>query len=107
VSRRILILSFPKRFFALLLNEHTKTRHPGFLIHDNVFEVDQDTLINSLKFIIEKTKLAEQQQYILTLNSDRLENAKQEPWYKFLDENVRAKFTKTNRFLKLQYQETH
>jgi uncharacterized protein YydD (DUF2326 family) len=30
---------------ALMFNEYTKQRHPGLLIHDNIFDVDQDTLV--------------------------------------------------------------
>jgi uncharacterized protein YydD (DUF2326 family) len=36
---------------ALLLNEYTKSRHPGLLVHDNIFDVDDDTLRKSLEFI--------------------------------------------------------
>ena len=28
---------------ALLFNEETRIRHPKLLIHDNIFDVDQDT----------------------------------------------------------------
>lgn len=90
---------------ALLLNQHTQKRHPGFLIHDNIFDVDQDTLIKSIKFLEERA-LFGSVQYILTLNSDRLELDG-----KNLLDNlipyVKARFTKQNRFLKTRYQEVH
>lgn len=91
--------------FSLLINTNTRDRHPGMLIHDNIFDVDQDTLIRSLKFLIEKAQLSNHQQYILTLNSDRLESVKKEPWFLTLEDSVRARFTKQNRFLKIKYQE--
>lgn len=87
---------------ALLLNESTRKRHLGFLIHDNIFDVDQDTLLKSLKFIDEKASFGGYQ-YILTINSDRLEGDSE--LMKKLLANVRAKFTKQNRFLKSKYQE--
>jgi|GEM_PF-2201610 len=35
---------------ALLLNDHIAIRHPGILVHDNIFDVDQDTLIKSIEY---------------------------------------------------------
>ena len=58
---------------ALLLNEHTSSNHPSFLVHDNIFDVDQDTLIESLNFLY-TLKNPESFQYILTLNNDKLDN---------------------------------
>ena len=55
---------------ALLFNEFTKERHPHFLIHDNILEVDGDTIEKSLSFLIEKE--GNDFQYILTLNRDEL-----------------------------------
>ena len=91
---------------ALLLNAYTRERHPGLLIHDNIFDVDQDTLIKSLKYLIEKAVFKKDQQYILTLNSDRLTigDVDQE-WLESLGGYTRAIFTKENRFLKTKYQE--
>ncbi|WP_198024160.1 DUF2326 domain-containing protein [Sphingorhabdus lutea] len=86
---------------ALLLNEHTASRHPGVLVHDNIFDVDQDTLIRSIKFLFEKAEFAKQQQYILTLNSDRLESDIRA----LIMPAVRAEYTKQKRFLKAHYQE--
>jgi len=89
---------------ALLLNEYTKTRHPGFLIHDNIFDVDQDTLTKSLNFLESKADFGSSQ-YILTINSDKLiPDAEDDriPFHSY----VRASFTKVNRFLKKAYQET-
>lgn len=37
--------------YALLTSPSTEGRHPGLLIHDNIFEVDRDTLIKNLDYI--------------------------------------------------------
>ena len=92
--------------FSLLTNHLTSQRHTGLLIHDNIFEVDQDTLENSLKYLVDEAQLSDKQQYILTLNSDRLESFKEESWYETLDGVVRARYTKAHRFLKIKYQQT-
>ncbi|WP_333624278.1 DUF2326 domain-containing protein [Sphingobacterium siyangense] len=88
---------------ALLLNENTRKRHPGFLIHDNIFDVDQDTLIKSIQFLDTKAQF-DGTQYILTINSDRLEAEPE--LLNDLGLYIRAKFTKQNRFLKNKYQES-
>lgn len=92
--------------FSLLINEFTSLKHPSLLIHDNIFEVDQDTLINSLKFIAQNLDLLETKQYILTLNFDRLESISEETWFTEVNKHVKVRFTKANRFLKFNYQET-
>jgi uncharacterized protein YydD (DUF2326 family) len=86
---------------SLLTNDYTKVRHPGFLIHDNIFDVDQDTLVKSLSFLRERANL-DGSQYILTLNSDRLTTSD----IQSLEPYIRARFTKQNRFLKKKYQES-
>jgi hypothetical protein len=53
---------------ALMINSHTKVRHPLFLIHDNIFDVDQDTLVESLNYLAERETDGIDFQYILTLN---------------------------------------
>ncbi|KKL97832.1 hypothetical protein LCGC14_1830490 [marine sediment metagenome] len=89
--------------FSLLTNEFTSERHFGFLVHDNIFEVDSDTLKRSLNFIADEAgKLSGQ--YILTLNSDRA-LADAADAMRDLSSCVRASFTKENRFLKRKYQE--
>jgi uncharacterized protein YydD (DUF2326 family) len=90
---------------ALLLNDFTMTRHPGLLVHDNIFDVDNDTLEKSLEYLLTRVPFDDGQQYILTLNVDRLERYEEEAWYDELMENVVATFTKSNRFLKTEYQE--
>lgn len=93
---------------CLLLNNQTSAYHPGFLIHDNIFDVDQDTLTKSLDYLVNKARFGSDKQYILTLNADRLENT-------IVDSNllallkpaVRATYTKAEgrRFIKTKYQE--
>ena len=36
---------------ALLINENTKKNHPKLLVHDNLFNVDNDSLEKSLNFL--------------------------------------------------------
>lgn len=90
---------------ALMLNDYTRSRHPGLLVHDNIFDVDDDTLQRSLEYILTRASWGDGQQYILTLNVDRLEHCRDEPWFYELEQNVVATFTKSQRFLKSHYQE--
>lgn len=91
---------------ALMLDQSTRPRHPGFLVHDNIFDVDDDTLNRSLQYVLTKANFEDDQQYILTINVDRIERFKDESWYSELEESVVASFTKSARFLKTHYQET-
>ncbi|WP_417215677.1 DUF2326 domain-containing protein [Alcanivorax sp.] len=91
--------------FALLINAETSKHHPGFLVHDNIFDVDQDTLIKSINYIGENISLLNGKQYILTINSDKFSDSDLELLNINLGDYSRARFTKENRFLKMQYQE--
>ena len=91
--------------FALLINSETSKHHPGLLIHDNIFDVDQDTLIKSINYIGENINLLQGKQYILTINSDKFSDSDLELLNINLGDYSRATFTKKNRFLKIQYQE--
>lgn len=89
---------------ALLLTKELKANHLGFLIHDNIFDVDQDTLVRSLNYLYEHVEGTDTQ-YILTLNRDKLSSLDfQQLTFDFNDVEV-ASFTKMNRFLGVQYQE--
>lgn len=90
---------------GLLLNDYTRARHPGLLVHDNIFDVDEDTLKKSLEFVLTRAGLQDDQQYILTLNLDRVQHCRDEAWYEELESSIVATFTKSNRFLKTHYQE--
>jgi uncharacterized protein YydD (DUF2326 family) len=91
---------------ALMFNQVTSQRHPRLLIHDNIFEVDQDTLIQSLNFLYEQELINTNFQYILTLNRDKIEMEEKSEKIKLdINGHLRASFTKEKRFLKKQYQE--
>ncbi len=91
---------------ALMLDEFTRSRHPGLLVHDNIFDVDDHTLQKSLEYLLTRAPFEDDQQYILTLNIDRVEHFIDEVWYTDLKQSVVASFTKANRFLKSHYQES-
>lgn len=83
---------------ALLFNEYTCKLHPKLLIHDNIFDVDQDTLVKSLNYL--SIKENEDFQYILTLNRDKVENEEHQKLIQLnIEEHRIANFTKMNRFL--------
>jgi len=92
---------------ALMLNEYTRTNHPGFLIHDNIFE-DDDSIEKSLNYLFEyNNKTPNEFQYIVTLNSDLIESALRNGKLLFkVDDLKREAFTKDNRFLRIKYNET-
>lgn len=87
---------------ALMINEHTRKRHPRFLIHDNIFNVDIDSLEKSLNFLYRYHNAhPEEFQYILTLNRDMVEDLESKEKLVFSIDNFRrASFTKENRFLR-------
>lgn len=91
---------------ALLFNEYTRQKHPLFLVHDNIFDVDQDTLVQCLNFAYRQEERYSDFQYILTLNRDKIEN---EERLKLIDMDVDAHkvavYTKKKKFLKHDYQE--
>lgn len=83
---------------SLFLNKYTKENHPKFLIHDNIFDVDQDTLIKSLDYLAKEE--TQEFQYILTLNRDKIENEIDKNILGLnIKDHVVANFTKKDRFL--------
>lgn len=91
---------------ALMFNEYTRKRHPLFLVHDNIFDVDQDTLVQCLNYVYQQEEHYSDFQYILTLNRDKIENEERTKLIKMnIDEHKRAVFTKVKKFLKRDYQE--
>ncbi len=91
---------------GLLTCNETGKRHPGLLVHDNIFDVDYDTLIKSLNYISDNKAAFERKQYILTLNSDKIHESDINSRLRLdLEGLKRAAFTKTSRFLKTSYQE--
>lgn len=91
---------------ALLFNQNTRQKHPLFLVHDNIFDVDQDTLVQCLNFVYKQEEQYQDFQYILTLNRDKIENEERRKLIKMnIDAHQVAVFTKENKFLKRDYQE--
>lgn len=91
---------------ALLFNKYTRDRHPLFLVHDNIFDVDQDTLVQCLNYIYKQEEQYQDFQYILTLNRDKIENEEQRKLIQMdIDEHQVAVFTKEKKFLGRNYQE--
>ena len=91
---------------ALLFNQYTRDRHPLFLVHDNIFDVDQDTLVQCLNYIYKREEQYQDFQYILTLNRDKIENEEQRKLIQMdIDEHQVAVFTKEKKFLGRNYQE--
>ncbi len=91
---------------ALMFNEFTRKRHPLFLIHDNIFDVDQDTLVQCLNYAYKQEEHYPDFQYILTLNRDKIENEERRKLIKMdIDDHKVATYTKEKKFLKRSYQE--
>ena len=83
---------------ALLFNSYTRQRHPRMLIHDNIFDVDKDTLIQSLNFLNRMETLFPDFQYILTLNKDEIEHFEDKIELN-IETHLRAEFTRKKPFL--------
>ncbi len=91
---------------ALMFTESTRQRHPKLLIHDNIFDVDQDTLVRSLNYLARQEEEYNDFQYILTLNRDKIENEERQKLIRLnIEERTRASFSKKSKFLKKDYQE--
>jgi len=91
---------------ALMFNEYTRQRHPLFLVHDNIFDVDQDTLVQCLNYAYKQEEYYPDFQYILTLNRDKIENEERRNQIKMdVDSHEVAVYTKEKKFLKRNYQE--
>jgi len=92
---------------ALMFNEYTEKRHPKFLIHDNIFDVDQDTLVQSLNYLArQEERYPNDFQYILTLNRDKIENEEKQKIINLdITSHRKANFTKEKRFLGIVYKE--
>lgn len=90
---------------SLLLTHETFIRHPKLLIHDNIFDVDRDTLIKNLNYISSKSSCLEDAQYILTLNVDKLNEIEKDELKIDIENYRRVTLTKSHRFLGRQYQE--
>lgn len=92
---------------ALLFNEYTRKKHPKLLIHDNIFDVDKDTLVQSLNYLAKQEDLYPNDfQYILTLNRDKIETEERKKRIKLdILAHRKANLTKENPFLNFKYKE--
>ncbi len=91
---------------ALMLDSFTRERHPTFLVHDNIFDVDQDTLVQCLNYLDKAEKDGNEFQYILTLNRDKIESEERRNEIKLdIDKHRVARFDRENTFLKFKYKE--
>lgn len=88
----------------LMINKVTLQRHPGFLIHDNIFaSTGRDDMVKSLNYLY-ALSLRKNFQYILTINKDEFESQVNDFDfdYKTL---TRVELTRLNPFLGIQYPE--
>jgi uncharacterized protein YydD (DUF2326 family) len=91
---------------ALMFASCTQGRHPGFLVHDNIFDVDQDTLVQCLNYLQEKVDDGTDFQYILTLNREKIDDEERtQQIHTNITEARRALLTKAKPFLGFRYQE--
>lgn len=88
----------------LMLNEFTSKRHPGFLIHDNIFaSVGRDDLIKSLNYLNSQKIKGKNFQYITTINKDEFDLAVEKFNFDYKD-NLTC-FTRQKPFLRCEYRE--
>lgn len=91
---------------ALMFSPCTRERHPGFLLHDNIFDVDQDTLVQCLNYLQEQVDRGEDFQYVLTLNREKIEVEERALLIKLdVSAATRTTLTKATPFLGFRYQE--
>ena len=92
--------------FAILFNEYTKKNSPHLLIHDNVFQVDNDSLVRCLNLLQKYNEFEDEFQYIFTMNRDILDVEEIKSAIKLdIDKNKIASFTKDKPFLGKSYRE--
>lgn len=91
---------------ALLFASCTQDRHPGFLLHDNLFDVDQDTLVQCLNYLQEQQDAGADFQYVLTLNREKIEAEERQHLLKLdVTKLCVASLTRSMPFLRKRYQE--
>lgn len=88
----------------LMVNKITSKRHPGFLIHDNIFaSTGRDDMVKSLNYLYDlSTK--NQFQYILTINKDEFESQIKDFAFDY-KKHIRAEFSREKPFLGFEYSE--
>jgi len=89
----------------LMVNKSTSERHPGFLVHDNIFaSTGRDDMIKALNYLNDLSK-KNKFQYILTINKDEFESQIKDFNFNY-KEKIRAEFTREKPFLGFEYSET-
>lgn len=89
----------------LMLNTYTAERHPGFLIHDNVFAaVGKNDMVNSLNYLNDQFNKGKKFQYIVAINRDEFEAQESQLNFKTEDKK-RAVLTRENQLLRKKYAE--
>ncbi len=91
---------------ALLFAPCTQSHHPGLLLHDNLFDVDQDTMVQCLNSLHERQAAGADFQYVLTLNREKIETEERLQLLKLDVDALRvATLTRSAPFLRQRYQE--
>ncbi len=89
----------------LMLNKHTRIRHLGFLIHDNIFaSAGRDDMVKSLNYLEEQSRLGEDYQYIVTINTDEFESVASKFNFEYKNK-IRAKLTRQSPYLGVKYRQ--
>lgn len=89
----------------LMLNAYTSERHPGFLIHDNVFAaVGKNDMVNSLNYLNDQYSKGKKFQYIVAINKDEFE-AQEDQLNFSTEDKKRAVLTRENQLLRKKYAE--
>lgn len=89
----------------LMLNRFTAQRHPGFLIHDNIFaSTGRDDMVRALNYLASQEEKGKKFQYIVTINRDELDGHLKEFTFDF-QSKVRKELTREHPFLEAVYSE--
>ena len=77
----------------LMTNSSTSVRHPGFLVHDNIFAATgKDDMVKALNYVY-SLEHKKDFQYIVTINKDEFESYSNE--FEFnIDEKVKKTLTR-------------
>jgi hypothetical protein len=93
--------------FIFFIVTHVLGTRAGLLVHDNLFNVDNDSHEKSLNYLhLQAENHPGEFQYILTLNRETVETMEAKSLLKFkIEDYERARFTKNDRFLGKHYSE--
>jgi uncharacterized protein YydD (DUF2326 family) len=89
----------------LMLNKYTSRKHPGFLIHDNVFAaVGRNDMVNALNYLYQMERKGAEFQYIVAINRDEFDAHESELEFKASDKVV-LELSRENTLLGAHYTE--